>query len=106
MLRFVNAAVVGTKIANYLVAINVNDVKNLQTLEDVEISLSNIKKKQQKGVLRDIRKFLSTTVQYLETKLTPADKRYIAFSSVYNQQHAASLNLKSLFEDWLQNFLK
>jgi len=75
MLRFVNTAVVGTKIANDLVAININDIKNLRTLEDMEIgeatrnSLSKIKEEQQKGVLLDIRKFLSTTVQYLQTKL-------------------------------------
>ena len=44
-----NTAVVRTKMANDLVAINVSDVKNLRTLEDMEIgeatrnSLSNIK---------------------------------------------------------------
>jgi len=75
MLRFVHTAVVLTKMADDLVAINVNDVKNLQTLEDMEIgkatrnSMSKIKKEQQKGVLLDTRKFLSTTVQFLQTKL-------------------------------------
>lgn len=75
MLRFVNTAVVGTKMAGDLVTIDVNDVKNLRTLEDMEIgeatrhSLSKVKKEQQKGVLLDMRKFLSTTVKYLQTKL-------------------------------------
>ena len=75
MLRFVNTAVVGTKMASGLVTIDVNDIKNLRTLEDMEIgeatrsSLSKLKKEQHKGVLLDIRKFLSTTVQYLQTKL-------------------------------------
>jgi len=75
MLCFVNTAVVGTKMAGDLVAIDVNDIKNLRTVEDMEIgeatrhSLSKIKKEQQKGVLLDMRKFLSTTVQYLQTKL-------------------------------------
>jgi len=59
--------------ANDLVVINVSDVKNLRTLEDMEIGeatrnrLSKIKKEQQKGVILDIRKFLSTTVHYLQT---------------------------------------
>ena len=75
MLRFVNTAVVGTKMASDLVAIDVNDVKNLRTLEDMEIgeatrnSLSKLKPEKHKGILLDIRKFLSTAVQYLQTKL-------------------------------------
>jgi len=75
MIQFVNIAVVGTKMAGDLVAIYVNDIKNLQTLHNMEIgkairhSLYRIKKKQQKGVLLDMRKFLLTTVQYLQTKL-------------------------------------
>jgi len=37
MLRFVNSAVVGTKMAGDLVAIDVNDITNLRTLEDMEV---------------------------------------------------------------------
>jgi len=37
MLQFVNTAVLGTKMADDLVAIDVNDIKNLQALEDMEI---------------------------------------------------------------------
>jgi len=37
--------------------------------ETTRSSLSKLKQEQHKGVLLDIRKFLSTTVQYLQTKL-------------------------------------
>ena len=58
-----------------LVTIDVNDIHNLRTLKDMEIgeatrnSLYTLKKEQHKGVLLDIRKFLSTAFQYLLTKL-------------------------------------
>lgn len=75
MLRFVKTDVVGSKSGDELAKVDVKELKNLRSLDDIEIgeatrqSMKKVKPEQHKAVLLDIRQFFTITTQYLMKNL-------------------------------------